>query len=793
MAEYRRATLVCSALVGLIALLTSMAVPESYFVEARVLVVEPVAIHRLANPFAPVPSSRDELVDVPETLRSRAQLEVLIKRTGLLEMWDAGRPWPLRFKDQLMTKLRGPVSDADRVDALVALLEKRLVVSLDGNRVHFTVEWSTPELAVALVKNSIEALKQLRTTRDIKVLQEAAESLDRQYQAVREEIDLRAKKMEADLKDPGGALRVEGAREQLFREQSRAAELLVAAEEKHITADVFREANDLRFTELKHPVPPKHPQGQAPLARIAVGLAASVLAGIIYASLLKVGKMVWPSRNALLLGGGIAFATGVAVAVSKGNVLFSMVPPVLFVGGWLLWTQPLKWPVMALLFFSTILDDPADRPYVGLWQSPLWPVGKAFFTNIAQFTGSEIAILGLAALMLVRRTLLTPAQAEALDPVKGQPPRILQLSLVISGVVVVLLVVMGIARGGIFREALWQFRALLMMPIFGMLAMYALDLPKDLPKLVGILVVGSIVKSLLGTYFMYFIAYPQAEYPPHTTGHNDTMIFVTAVVTAIALFWEKPSRKHMWMFLLWMPFVAIALKLNDRRVAYVDIGMGLALLYIVSPWHQVKRSLTRGFIAMLPVLMLYFAVGWNAKSSVFGPVQKVRSIVAPEEGSDEEGSNVERDIENFNIMKTWYQNMTFGQGFGHAFIEWVPVNDFAQSAFGHIGHNSILWLLWIGGIVGFTGVLGYLAVGIYFLGRTIPRVTDWRERAALYVSLSVVVTYLMQAFGDMGTQSVMFDFFVGTSMAIVGRLATKASVWKPAPLGNRVPILAGGN
>ena len=47
----------------------------------------------------------------------------------------------------------------------------------------------------------------------------------------------------------------------------------------------------------------------------------------------------------------------------------------------------------------------------------------------------------------------------------------------------------------------------------------------------------------------------------------------------------------------------------------------------------------------------------------------------------------------------------------------------------------------------------------------------------------------MQAFGDMGTQAIMSDFYVGTALAIIGRLATKANVWRvPAPLPTAVQV-----
>ena len=275
------------------------------------------------------------------------------------------------------------------------------------------------------------------------------------------------------------------------------------------------------------------------------------------------------------------------------------------------------------------------------------------------------------------------------------------------------------------------------------------------------------------------IAFPRGIFPPHTTGHNDTMLFVTAVVTSLCLFWEKPTRRHLWLMLAWLPLLALALKLNDRRIAYVDLVMVLGLIYFLSPGHEMKRRLTRAIVVLLPLVLVYLAAGWNqVERGFFAPAQKVRSIVAPAADTEEESSNVERDIENYNITKSWEQNMLIGQGFGHAFTEYLPSNDFHQSAMGHIGHNSILWLLWIGGIFGFTAVLGYLAVGLFFLGRALHLATDWRHRVALLVSLSIIVTYLMQAFGDMGTQSITFDFFVGTALAIAGRIATKVHAWR---------------
>lgn len=163
--------------------------------------------------------------------------------------------------------------------------------------------------------------------------------------------------------------------------------------------------------------------------------------------------------------------------------------------------------------------------YVGLWRSPLYSLGKVMFTNVVMLTGFEVAVLGLFGLMFVRRVVSSGKRS--LDPVAGQAPRVLRLALVVSGATVAWLVLFGVARGGDFREALWQFRASMMVPVVCTVVTYALDVPRDLRWLAGVLVVGTVVKALLGAYFIYGVAFPSGNFPPHTTGHNDTIIFVT--------------------------------------------------------------------------------------------------------------------------------------------------------------------------------------------------------------------------------------------------------------------------
>jgi len=799
------AVLACAfAAAGLAALL-----PPVWRVQAEVLVAEGSTTYRLTSPFDAVPPLDRGLAQLPEQLTSRAHLVAMVKRTNLLDRWGPSRPWPMQLKDQLLEKVRGPVSDEDKLDALVAMLDDKLAVWVENDRVFIACAWPQRDIAVAVVDGTVRALQGLRQEREIKALESSASALDAQREGVEAEMLQRLEAIEAEQR----AARAEhrwpsyaGAREQLLRDSTRRAELWLQASNVHLRAEAMARSSSHRYLVTRPALPPRLPEGATRagwalafvLTAALVFFASAVLAayrsgrvvsgeqlsealGLPVVGRLQLGwsgVMVSEEWSTLWPGLALGLVSGLALAAGKGALAWGLAPTGLLVGAVALWRLPLKWPLLGLLLLAVTVDDPTDRPYFNLWRSPLWPVGRLFFTNVAWFTGFELAVMGLAALTVMRRVLGLSARAEA----PGMPgPRPLRSALLLSFLTVCWLIAWGLLRGGVFREALWQFRALLFMPVVAMLALVAFDFPKDL-RLVGrVLVFGSVVKALLGTFFIYFVALPMGEYPPHTTGHNDTMVFVVGVVLALVRVWEWPSWRNLFEAAAWLPFLAMALRLNDRRIAYVDIVMVLGFIYLMSPMHRTKRFLTQVMVAMIPVLVVYVAVGWNARGGVFKPVAKLRSIVAPAADTEEESSNVERDIENFNLLKSWERDPVLGQGFGHAFTEFLPSNDFAQSAFGHVGHNSVLWLLWIGGIAGFFGVWLYLGVASFFFARALRVTGEVTERVGLLVAMGVVITYLLQSFGDMGTQSMQFVFFVSVAMAVIGRAATRHGVWR-APL-----------
>jgi hypothetical protein len=735
--------------------------------EAEVSMTEPTVTSRLVNPSVALPEPDEVLEGIEHRLRSTEQLVVLAKATGLVEQLDSVRTPGERAWAGLVELVRGPISEADRVTSVVDALRERLQVERTGRRLRVLVEWPHRQTALQLVGGELEALSSGAMDPRFAVLEGALTATDDRLRQAR----VANHEQLAALAGPGRDRAEAALREGLERE----AQLTVRSGDLHLELEVARREQPSSVEVLRPPRVPDQTEARATFAFLVLWVVVTLLSAASGPAIatLAVGVRPWALAAGLTL---LSLASALALATADGNWVAALLPLLCTATVWAVLTLPLKWPFLALLFAAITTDDPSDRAYVGRWHSPLFAIGRELFTNVAWFTGFELSLLALGAVMWARRI-----RATRLDPLAHQAPRPLRHALFVSLVTVVALIALGLARGGELRQALWQFRFLVMLPIMSLLALYALDFPRDLKPLLVVLLVGSLIKGGLGIYFMEAIAPTLAHFPPHTSGHNDTMLLVTAVVVPLALLWERPTRARLVLLLLWVPVVALAIRYNDRRIAYVDLAACLVAIFLVSPRHRVKRFVMQGLVVLVPVLTLYLAVGWNRETGrVFAMAQTVRSLISPVEGSKTESSNVERDIENYNLITSWKPNSVFGQGFGHAFTEFLPSNDFSQSNYGHVGHNSLLWLLWIGGIAGFTGLLLYVGVALFFFGRTLPRTTAPDERSALLVAMSILIIFLNQCFGDMGTQSIEIAFFVAVAVAIIGRLATRRHAWLEA-------------
>jgi hypothetical protein len=357
------------------------------------------------------------------------------------------------------------------------------------------------------------------------------------------------------------------------------------------------------------------------------------------------------------------------------------------------------------------------------------------------------------------------------SPVDGigrlRMPNVLGAALTISALAVAAMEARGMLRGGDFRQSLWQFRQILWLPVLTGIFSYSLRGPRDLAPLVYVLTGAACLKIGFGLWYMTRIAWPNGFPVEFMTCHEDSVTFATTIVLWLAMWAHGISWRGKVMALMVSVWVLIGIAANARRIAYVSLGANLVLLFFMLS-KQRQRQLLRVFLMCLPLLIPYLVAGRNRNTGIFKPASMIMSV-----WQQKDGSSQTRDIENFNLLSTLRPHMLIGSGFGHEYNEVIQADDisrvFAQYRF--IAHNSVLWLLTIGGAVGFTLLWLPLIVGLFLARRSYAHAHTTFERVAAATAAGAILCYIVQAWGDMGTQGWTCMVMVSWALAAAGKLA----------------------
>jgi hypothetical protein len=177
--------------------------PRTYHVESTLLAQKNTQIAAIALGDTRGPDAAEAPTRlVTETVLRRDNLVALVQKTGLVKSWDQSRAPAQQLKDWLMKKLGRNLSEADKAEALVGVLENVITVRLDVDwqgegTLTFAVDWPSPlmayKLAVAAQQNFLES-RHLSETENIS---EAMSLMQIRADAVRGEIDALALKIDA--------------------------------------------------------------------------------------------------------------------------------------------------------------------------------------------------------------------------------------------------------------------------------------------------------------------------------------------------------------------------------------------------------------------------------------------------------------------------------------------------------------------------------------------------------------------------------------------------------------------
>jgi hypothetical protein len=488
----------------------------------------------------------------------------------------------------------------------------------------------------------------------------------------------------------------------------------------------------------------------------------------------------------------VVLASG-GVLVSTGSPVAAALPAALAVGAYLLARLPVRYPLLAFTGLW-IVSDMLPRPLSasgGIWKSPFYGVSNFLGNNLdtvlgisaLRFSGSEAVFVILLAVVGIRWLSGDPIDAEGRIPF----PNFLGVVLAATFVTVLLLELRGIGAGGDFRQSLWQFRQVLWLPVLALLFAAGLRGSRDVVPLAVLLTVASVVKIAIGLYYLRRIAAPNGLDVDVMTCHEDSMTFVTTAMLWLAAWAHRPSWKRAGAAILIGGWALIGMAANERRLAYVSLGVSLALLFVMLR-GPVRRAIVRALLYGLPLIVVYLAAGRHRNTGLFKPAALIMSVA-----QQKDESSKTRDVENFNLLQTLKQNKVVGAGWGHEYDEQVKADDishlFAQYRF--IAHNSVLWLLSIGGVIGFTLLWLPVVVGIFLARRGYLFARTPLERTAAFTALIVMVSFVNQAWGDMGTQGETCTVMMAWALAVAGKLAVETGAFpaRVALWGRRRPTV----
>lgn len=503
-----------------------------------------------------------------------------------------------------------------------------------------------------------------------------------------------------------------------------------------------------------------------------------------------------PATLTLVVGALTLFA----VMATNGHPGWTVLPLAVAAILWLVAVSPVRNTFFVLLFFSLSTDRPGDAN--GLWESPFVHIGGLLSYNMSntlgiealKFSGIAFALLLLIAVRTHRymmgRTADTP------DAIVAPAP--LRWSLAVGLMTAVGLLAWGVLNGGDSQMAKVQTQVYLPLLAMAFVLSAAFRGARDYRSLGKVVLAAACCKAVMALWARHVMpeAFPDAygvmREVEYATSHGDSLLFACAcLILLVPLFFNPSWRQLRWVLLIG-PLLIAGMIANDRRLAWVELAIGLVPLPLMNPQNWFSRHLRRTLILMSPVLLLYVGVGWFSASRVFGPVKMIRSVVSStrSDGSIDR-STLFRDVENFNLIFTFQAHPFLGSGFGHPFQAAVANDDMsAFKDYPFLPHNSLLGLMGFCGGLGVMGLFTPLIVALYFGARGQFMASSPELAAASAVAIGNIGAYLMHVWGDIGFTEPTSIFTVGAALAIAGQVAVASGAWRGSPASARTVTVA---
>jgi hypothetical protein len=424
----------------------------------------------------------------------------------------------------------------------------------------------------------------------------------------------------------------------------------------------------------------------------------------------------------------------------------------------------------ALLFVAWTAEWPLQfdtQLYNGLWRSPFQVLGPLFVS----LPGINLFAWQVLLLVLAPLCLVWPG---AFRKRSGT----MDAAILISLASVALTFLWGWLRGGSAYNAYYQLWRFLTALLVATLLLSVIRTSRDLKALGATVLAAALVRGTLALYFYWaHVRGKMDPPPPHMTTHDDSLLFVAGLVISWSWAFMRGTRMAWLAAMLVSALLLCAITVNDRRLAWVELVLAFALMYVLLPSRGWRRRVNRWLLFMGPVLLAYVVAGQGRSEGFFAPVQALSTV-----GSDADASSLARQEEVRNLLYTlstaW--NPLLGTGWG---VPYQKVTSFYANygaewwQYGYLPHNSLLGVTVFGGLVGISGIWLVVPAAAFLAMRGYRGSTRAVDCAAAMATVCILPAYSAQCYGDVGFQSLTCGLIFGVAMAVAGKVAA----WAGAP------------
>ena len=411
---------------------------------------------------------------------------------------------------------------------------------------------------------------------------------------------------------------------------------------------------------------------------------------------------------------------------------------------------PVEVLLPVFIFLVMALDNPANQPADGMWESPFLGLGGLLFENRKPLPFSLIDIsIGFMALRSISAIIARANAGSRSGDVVGVPPRVFLRAAQISVFAILWHLVHGIYSGGDWKQGLYQTRTILWLPMLA-IAVASITTLTTIRHIERAVLWGAVIKALTGMWFYMTVAKPDKLNPAYVGTHSDSVMYALVVAMLGARWFESRTRASRRRLMWALPFFFAAMTFNGRRIVYVGVAGAIAYLVAMTS-REAKRKVMSLVLALSPLIVVYIGIGLKSNAKPFYPVKMINGVIFQDDRSSQT-----RDVENFNLFVTYIQNPILGPGAGHEYIEYIQGDDISKQfpQYRYLPHNSYLGLWAFAG--GPVTMLYWLTVfvAVYCATSSLRRSRSPDIRAAAIWAVGGIISYLVQTYGDVG----LFDW-----------------------------------